>query len=291
MEWLRRHIIELLLGMIISIGGYTGKLELDGIRQDLQEHQCGAAKFSTENAFDQIELGLIGESLDDLKSNAHRIQDMRRSVEFARQNLTGCNSKETEALLTNLESLYRALMFYVTKDYENAEKCALEMDPQRAITHQLLGSARLKLAERPEHARDKAGLQAESAEHFKTAADRVVSELGGSVRDVAILRLECASLMCRKTPEADEDAITRLLALKGLGVADHNTFYNLSCLYSRQKKLELALREMNACVNCAGSKFISQSDIHDDHDFDNILADKEYAARFHLIVQKFPLSL
>ena len=286
MQFLRDHIIEALISIIVGLLAFIGRSQITTLERDMRNLQCSVATFSLDKEFDQVEFELIRGPLDTIKADSRQIQDVLRLNERFGHHLKDCDSGKK--LLSNIESLHQGLLAYVNKDYGKAIGRFDSMDQGHSLTHKLLGAAKFHKSESspPEEAKR---LQDQSAQHFDTARLLAAKELGGSEKEAAIINLACNRFVVQTAEEANQAAITCLLEIAEKGKATYVTYYNLAAKSSRMGRLGDTLKYMRKCIDLGGTRNFSRAQIGDDPAFHDFILKSERSGEFRVLLNKFPL--
>lgn len=286
MSFFKEHIIETYTTVLVALLGIVGTLMITGVRSDVQNLECSVSSVTVGNAYNRIELSLLGKTVDDLKIDSDYLKTLSELEDDFERPLSAC--KRGSHQLKNVIALRAGLSEYANKDYAGAINEFDKLDQANSLTQYLLAASKFHLLDynlsKPEI---KNKLKIEIASHLQTSI-RLASEMPVSAATFRTLtRLRCASLMVNRDSQSNIGAIECLNAIIKKGDDDHNTYYNLSALYSREKNFPKSVEYLKACLDKNGASYIGRHEIEADSDMSNLLKEKSISSDVQGLLDKF----
>jgi hypothetical protein len=262
MKFIREHMFEILLSVIIALITYLGTQELNRINQVV----CLSVANSTEVTYDNITTALSGlSSFDDLRDNARQIRDLQSISDSFRRELAACD--KGQRILKETQMLVSGLHAYINHNYTQAAKDFGSLNLERSLPHYLLGATYGHASETQPPPPNAEELRSKAERQFGLALDMAREESGGSIKEAVLLTLKCKKQLIKKTLEANKSAIDCFNDLVIKKYDDYNTYYNLACLHSRQGEFDLTLDNFKIYLDRGGSTKDSRTQAEQDPDF------------------------
>lgn len=283
---LREHLFKIIATVVATLIIAFFQWQFNQLTESLVRAQCNFTEFTVEAGLDDIQVSLAAVTLNDLDHNSPLVRRLGGLVERARSAPKTCDPN----LLTVVQAANLALRSYIDRRYDEVFKNLQALDPPKphwqGLLYQLRGSAEFNLAVRAEE-KDKAKLH-EQAKKDLEEAEKVALSWGGAQGVRVALLASCRPFIGQVSREANLEAVKCLNRIKEHGVADHNTYCNLATKYARLEQDELALQNLQTCIDLGGGRKISRADVLLGGAFDNILKGP-YKGRLEKILEQFKL--
>jgi tetratricopeptide (TPR) repeat protein len=249
---------------------------------------CNFASDAVHHSLDDLELTMIGTSIDDLQPDSdfpkRRFDQLQQA--YGTQ-LALCEGGKNIA--TKLQSLSSGIIFYTKKQYENSLAAFQSISSPTSIEEVWTAAAltyqsRALRTENPARAKQ---MSIEAADRFEMASKLLIQELPDNNKSHVIQRQKCNSYMIRSRDDDKyaQEAEKCLADLLGHGNDDYNIEYDLAVIYVREQNFASVIDAVQKCLDVNTKNLIRKSDFDDD--FAPILKDAQFGPKLQLLIQRF----
>jgi tetratricopeptide (TPR) repeat protein len=302
--WLRQNIVTVLLGVIVAILGYFGNDKISSLEKKtdsflaqlaatnyefnskIQVTNCELNTLSAKYRLEDFEASFLGHTMDGLALTS---PDMERLKSFKNSYaiLGTCpGAKDFEA---RIDHMYKGMVDYIDGNPDGAIKEFRELPVDRAIAHQLLGTANYRKslqfdANSAEAKKYRQEAEGQSEQFVRLAAE----EIGGVIKQSDIARYDC-NIKSRRTadPAASERAIRCLQDLVDKKFADYSTYYNLASVSSRLDRCKDAIKYLRRAAQEDTGHRITRRYILNDDDFVPMTKSPECGSEWESVLNLF----
>jgi hypothetical protein len=273
MEFVKKHLFEILISAIVGSLGYIGKQELDR----LHKLTCTAVATSVAAGYENVSQALGGmSSFDDLRDNSKPVRALQQIATDFSDELQKCDKGKN--LLKEIHALLNGLRGYIRKDYTAAAKNFETMNMENSLPHHLLGAAYAHASMNANGLAEIARLRRQAEDQLSQALHLAREESGGTVKEAVLLNIKCKQHLVARTPDANvlaEQCFRDVIAKK---YDDYNTHYNLACIYSRMGRFKEAVASFVKYMDNGGSIKDARVQAEKDPDFENVLKSEQAGA-------------
>jgi tetratricopeptide (TPR) repeat protein len=302
--WLRKNIVTVLLGVIVGILGYFGSDKISSLEKKnddvlkqlattnyefnarIQATNCELNTLSAKYRLEDFEASFLGHTMDSLALTS---PDMERLKSFKNSSSILGTCTGAKDFQVRIDHMYNGLVDYIDWNPDGAIKEFGELPVDRAIAHQLLGTAnyRKSLQFDPNSAEARKYRQeaeGQSAQFVRLAAE----EIGGVIKQSDIARYDC-NTKSRRTADsaASERAIQCLRDLVDKKFADYSTYYNLASVSSRLGRCQDAIKYLKTAAHDDTAHGITRRYILNDEDFAPMTKSPECGSEWESVLNLF----
>jgi len=287
-DWIKEHVVEISLAVIVALLGYIGKEKLDEIDEktnlvlnSTRETACKVYSLSASDELQKFAFSYMGEALDGLSRDSAEIERLGKLVDTYKVPLSNCD--EGRNTFSKVENLYVGLKKYIDRNYDAAFDNFEFLPDDMAFTHQLRSTTLYKKAALLNNSNKYAQYanmirqSEEQASQFQALAR---TEMAGYVKQPTMRRYSC-NLLSRTGTDTDK-AIECLRKLIENRYEDHGTFLNLAIMYTRKKDYDQAITNLKLAIDRDTNKVLTLAYIHNERELDPLMTLKQHTYRTRL---------